>query len=38
MRFLEAKFPKEVAIKQRENEHAAGVDRYGEEYEKCCVM
>jgi E3 ubiquitin-protein ligase BAH len=38
LRYLEEKFPKEVKIKQRENEIAAGVDRYGEDYEKCCVM
>ena len=38
LRFLEDKFPKEVRVKQRENEIAAGVDHYGEGYEKCCVM
>lgn len=38
LRFLEAKFPKEVKAKQRENEMAAGLDRYGEDYEKCSVM
>jgi E3 ubiquitin-protein ligase BAH len=38
LRFLEEKFPKEVKAKQRENEMAAGVDRYGEDYARCCVM
>lgn len=36
--FLNEKFPKEVKLKQKENERAAGVDQYGEEYQKCMVM
>ena len=38
MKFLKAKFPAEAKAKQKENEHAAGVDRYGESYDKCTVM
>ena len=40
MAFLKAKFPGEVKAKQRENEHAAGVDRFGQGYDqiKCSVM
>jgi len=38
MRFLETYFPKEVREKQKENERAAGVDQYGEEFAKCSVM
>jgi E3 ubiquitin-protein ligase BAH len=38
LRFLEEKFPREVRVKQRENEIAAGMDRYGDDYAKCCVM
>ena len=38
MAFLEAKFPAEVKVKQKENQHAAGVDRYGEDFDKCAIM
>ncbi|KAF7504113.1 hypothetical protein GJ744_002682 [Endocarpon pusillum] len=38
MKFLKRKFPAEVKAKQKENQHAAGVDRYGEGYDKCAVM
>lgn len=43
MTFLEAKFPKEVKAKHRENLRAAGIDQYGERYGKdfdrrCIVM
>ena len=40
MRFLQLYFPKETKAKQKENEIAAGVDKYGEEYlnNKCAVM
>ncbi|EON67034.1 hypothetical protein W97_06151 [Coniosporium apollinis CBS 100218] len=38
-KFLIKYFPNEVKVKQKENEHAAGVDEYGEAYnEKCTVM
>ena len=39
--FLKANFPNEVKAKQRENEFAAGVDRFGEDFNgthKCAVM
>jgi E3 ubiquitin-protein ligase BAH len=39
--FLKANFPNEVKAKQRENEFAAGVDRFGEDFKgthKCVVM
>ncbi|EKG12194.1 Zinc finger RING-type protein [Macrophomina phaseolina MS6] len=37
--FLAKYFPDEVKAKQKENEKAAGVDRYGEAYnDKCTVM
>ena len=38
MAFLQAKFPAEVEAKQTENQRAAGVDRYGEDFDKCVVM
>ena len=40
MEFLKSNFPREVKIKQKENERAAGVDRYGEDFDKakCAVM
>ena len=38
MTFLKAKFPKEVKAKQKDNEKAAAVDMFGEDYQKCCVM
>lgn len=40
MEFLKTNFPREVKIKQKENERAAGVDRYGEDFDKakCAVM
>jgi hypothetical protein len=38
MVFLRAKFPKEVKAKQKENERAAGVDRYGDDFDKCSLM
>jgi hypothetical protein len=40
MRFLQKYFPRETRAKQKENEIAAGVDRYGESYTdaKCIVM
>lgn len=38
MAFLEAKFPAEVKAKQKENQHAAGVDLYGEDFDKCAIM
>lgn len=40
MVFLKKYFPKETKVKQRENEIAAGVDLYGEEFAntKCMVM
>ena len=40
MDFLETNFPDEVKVKQKENERAAGVDRYGEDFDKakCAVM
>jgi E3 ubiquitin-protein ligase BAH len=40
MRFLQQYFPKETKAKQKENEIAAGVDIYGEEFRsnKCSVM
>lgn len=38
-KFLVKYFPDEVKAKQKENERAAGVDRYGEAYnDKCTVM
>lgn len=38
-KFLVKYFPDEVKAKQKENERAAGVDRYGEAYnDKCAVM
>lgn len=41
--FMEAKFPKEVKTKHRENLRAAGIDQYGERYaadfdKRCVVM
>lgn len=39
--FLKANFPTEIKAKQRENEIAAGVDRFGEDFKgthKCAVM
>jgi E3 ubiquitin-protein ligase BAH len=39
--FLKANFPAEIMAKQRENEMAAGVDRFGEDFKgthKCAVM
>lgn len=40
MHFLEKYFPREVKAKQKENEIAAGIDLYGENYtaQKCVVM
>ena len=39
MTFLKEKFPLEVKAKQKENERAAGVDQYGENFDtKCAVM
>jgi E3 ubiquitin-protein ligase BAH len=38
MAFLQAKFPAEVEAKQTENQRAAGVDKYGEDFDKCVVM
>lgn len=40
MEFLKTNFPREVKMKQKENERAAGVDRYGEDFDKakCAVM
>jgi len=41
MAFLKTNFPHEVKAKQRANELAAGVDRFGEGFEKtykCTVM
>jgi E3 ubiquitin-protein ligase BAH len=38
MAFLQARFPKEVKVKQKENERAAGIDQYGEDYDKCILM
>ena len=38
MAFLKAKFPTEVKAKQRENERAAGVDHYGEGFDRCALM
>ncbi|KAI9717424.1 MAG: hypothetical protein M1812_004776 [Candelaria pacifica] len=36
--FLQKYFPEEVKAKQKENQRAAGVDKYGNEYEKCILM
>jgi hypothetical protein len=38
MVFLQAKFPGEVKAKQKENQRAAGIDRYGEDFDKCAIM
>lgn len=38
MRWLRRWFPEEVRQKQKDNEKAAGVDRYGEDYANCSVM
>jgi E3 ubiquitin-protein ligase BAH len=38
MVFLQAKFPGEVKVKQKENQRAAGIDRYGEDFDKCAIM
>jgi E3 ubiquitin-protein ligase BAH len=40
MNFLQAYFPRETKAKQKENEIAAGVDLYGEDFAnaKCAVM
>lgn len=38
MNFLTQYFPKEVKEKQKINERASGIDRYGEDYDKCGVM
>ena len=40
MDFLKRTFPREVKLKQKENEHAAGVDQYGEDFDKakCALM
>lgn len=40
MTFLKTYFPKETKAKQKENEIAAGVDLYGEDYAtaKCIIM
>ncbi len=40
MQFLKRYFPKETKAKQRENEIAAGIDMYGEDFAnaKCNVM
>lgn len=38
MVFLREKFPAEAKAKQKENERALAVDRYGEDYDKCAVM
>ncbi len=38
MNFLTKYFPKEVKEKQKSNERASGIDRYGEDYDKCVVM
>jgi E3 ubiquitin-protein ligase BAH len=36
--FMERYFPEEVKEKQRSNEHAAAVDRFGEWAEEKCLM
>lgn len=40
MSFLKTNFPREVKAKQKENEYAAGVDMYGDDYDKvrCTLM
>ncbi|KAI9748430.1 MAG: hypothetical protein M4579_007227 [Chaenotheca gracillima] len=38
MAFLKRFFPDEVKTKQKENERAAAVDKFGEDYNKCAVM
>ncbi|KAL9114153.1 MAG: hypothetical protein Q9227_001925 [Pyrenula ochraceoflavens] len=38
MEFLKAKFPNEVKVKQRENQRAAGIDQYGEDFNKKCMV
>ena len=38
MEFLKDKFPSEVKAKQRENQRAAGVDKYGEDFNKKCIV
>ena len=38
MKFLKTYFPAEVKMKQKQNEHDAGVDKYGEAYDKKCEL
>ncbi|KAI9798554.1 MAG: hypothetical protein M1833_004691 [Piccolia ochrophora] len=38
MNFLKSYFPNEVKVKQKENERAAAVDKWGEDCNKCVVM
>ena len=38
MGFLETYFPREVKAKQRDNERAVAVDKWGEAYVRCLVM
>lgn len=36
--FLRTFFPREVKLKQKENERDSGIDQYGEDYTKCTIM
>lgn len=38
MSFLKTFFPVEVKQKQKDNEQSAGVDRYGNDFDKCTLM
>ena len=38
MNFLKRFFPREVKVKQKENERDMGIDQYGKEYSRCNVM
>jgi hypothetical protein len=38
MNFLKRYFPAEVKAKQKANERAAAVERWGENYDRCSMM
>lgn len=38
MNFLKRYFPKEVKAKQKENERALAIDKWGEDFDKCILM
>ncbi|KAI9788648.1 MAG: hypothetical protein M1816_006794 [Peltula sp. TS41687] len=38
MNFLKTYFPKEVKVKQKENERALAIDKWGDDFDKCTFM